>query len=55
MPTVNSWIDFTGLQKIQKVKDQAQDLNGIAYDADKKRIFITGKYWPNLYEIRVVE
>ena len=26
-------------------------LNGIAYDAERDRIFVTGKYWPRLYEI----
>jgi glutaminyl-peptide cyclotransferase len=30
-------------------------LNGIAYDAATDRIFVTGKLWPRLYEIRVVE
>jgi glutamine cyclotransferase len=28
-------------------------LNGIAYDAAGKRIFVTGKLWPKLFEIRV--
>jgi len=28
-------------------------LNGIAYDAEKKRIFVTGKLWPRIFEIKV--
>ena len=53
---VRSWIDLTGLQAKQGVRDPTQEvLNGIAYDAEGDRIFITGKYWPNLYQIRVVE
>ena len=28
-------------------------LNGIAYDAAGDRIFVTGKYWPKLFEIRI--
>ncbi|MBI1364632.1 MAG: glutaminyl-peptide cyclotransferase [Alphaproteobacteria bacterium] len=28
-------------------------LNGIAYDAKKKRLFVTGKYWPTLFEIEL--
>jgi glutamine cyclotransferase len=28
-------------------------LNGIAYDAKDKRLFVTGKLWPKLYEIKV--
>lgn len=30
-------------------------LNGIAYDAESGRLFVTGKLWPNLYEIALVE
>ena len=30
-------------------------LNGIAYDSAGDRIFVTGKYWPQLFEIRIVE
>ncbi len=53
---VTGRIDLRGLQKMQGVEDKAQDvLNGIAYDPKNKRIFITGKYWPNLYEIELVE
>ena len=29
-------------------------LNGIAYDAQRDRLFVTGKYWPRLYEIDLV-
>jgi glutaminyl-peptide cyclotransferase len=28
-------------------------LNGIAYDADKDRLFVTGKLWPRIFEIRI--
>jgi len=30
-------------------------LNGIAYDADKKKLYITGKNWPRMYEVELVE
>lgn len=30
-------------------------LNGIAYDAEGDRIFVTGKNWPKLYEIEITE
>ena len=30
-------------------------LNGIAYDADRDRLFVTGKLWPKLFEIRLVK
>ena len=31
------------------------ELNGIAYDAVQKRFFVTGKLWPKLYEIKLIE
>jgi glutamine cyclotransferase len=30
-------------------------LNGIAYDTENDRLFVTGKYWPKLFEIELVE
>jgi glutaminyl-peptide cyclotransferase len=32
----------------------ADVLNGIAYDAAARRLFVTGKLWPKLFEIRIV-
>jgi glutaminyl-peptide cyclotransferase len=29
-------------------------LNGIAWDAIHRRLFVTGKFWPNLFEIQLV-
>jgi glutamine cyclotransferase len=52
---VEAWID---LGKLLPTKDRPHDdavLNGIAYDAEQKRIFVTGKHWPSIFEIRVVE
>lgn len=48
---VTGWIDLTGLQPPTPEIDV---LNGIAYDAKNDRIFVTGKKWPKLYEIRLV-
>jgi glutaminyl-peptide cyclotransferase len=52
---VNSWVDLTGLLKPSERTPDTDVLNGIAYDARRKRIFVTGKRWPKLFEIRVVE
>ncbi len=53
---ITSFVDFKGLQAKQKIRDKAQDVqNGIAHDPKTGRLFITGKYWPNLYEIELVE
>ncbi len=47
------WIDLSGLYpKAARSSDSV--LNGIAFDADAKRLFVTGKDWPQLFEIEVV-
>jgi glutamine cyclotransferase len=50
---VKGWIDLSGLPEAQHQADQDAVLNGIAYDADHDRLFVTGKDWPHLYEIRL--
>jgi glutamine cyclotransferase len=49
---VTAWIDLAGL-KPASVRNSEAVLNGIAYDAARDRLFVTGKWWPRLYEIRV--
>jgi glutaminyl-peptide cyclotransferase len=51
---VNGWIDLAGLLRPEDRNDLTDVLNGIAYDAAGERIFVTGKRWPKLFEIRVV-
>ena len=48
------WIDLTGLLPDASRTGHEDVLNGIAYDAAKDRIFVTGKLWPKLFEIQVV-
>ena len=50
---VVGWIDLTGI--LDQRDGQPDVLNGIAYDAKTDRIFVTGKKWPKLYEIRLVK
>ncbi|MDQ6678634.1 MAG: glutaminyl-peptide cyclotransferase [Acidobacteriota bacterium] len=50
---VTSWVDFKGLRKQVGCTDECDVLNGIAYDAPRKRIFVTGKYWPKLVQIQI--
>jgi len=52
---VVGWIDLTGLMDFPPPRDTDAVLNGIAYDAEKERLFVTGKLWPRLYEIRLVD
>lgn len=48
---VNSWVDLTSLWPRERRTPSADVLNGIAYDPAAKRIFVTGKKWPRVYEI----
>jgi len=49
---VTGWIDLTGILD-PRDRAGADVLNGIAYDAAKDRLFVTGKLWPKLFEIRL--
>ena len=51
---VTGWIDLAGLLSPEEAR-KADVLNGIAWDATGKRLFVTGKNWPKLFEIRLVE
>lgn len=51
---VLGWIDITGILPMEDLPG-SEVPNGIAYDPDGKRIFITGKLWPKLFEIAVVQ
>jgi len=51
---VLGWINLAGLLKPGEVTDPEAVLNGIAYDATHDRLFVTGKLWPKLFEIKVV-
>lgn len=50
---VIDWIDVAPLRRAAGVTDSEAVANGIAYDARTDRVFITGKYWPRLFVIRV--
>jgi glutamine cyclotransferase len=50
---VRGWLDFSALAPDHLRRSQDAVLNGIAYDPETDRLFITGKNWPVLYEIRL--
>jgi glutamine cyclotransferase len=50
---VLGWIDLTGLLPASDRSTPGAVLNGIAYDAVHDRLFVTGKLWPKLFEIRL--
>ena len=50
---VTSWIDLTGLIPSNELPDTEAVLNGIAYDQANNKLYVTGKLWPRLFEIKV--
>jgi glutamine cyclotransferase len=51
---VTGWIDLAGLlPPADRVSDGV--LNGIAYDAAGDRLFVTGKLWPRVFEIKLIK
>jgi len=51
---VLGYIDLTGIFERRSIPDEDAVLNGIAYDPATKRLFVTGKLWPSLFEIELV-
>lgn len=49
---VTGWLDLSGLGPAGAAGSDAV-LNGIAWDAAGKRLFVTGKLWPQVFEIRI--
>ncbi len=50
---VKAWIDLTNLLPAGDVQDPEAVLNGIAFDQAGNRLFVTGKLWPRLFEIKI--
>ncbi|WP_233498177.1 glutaminyl-peptide cyclotransferase [Meiothermus sp. QL-1] len=52
---VEAWLELAPLALLAQARNPNPDavLNGIAYDAQRRRIFVTGKLWPHLFEIEV--
>lgn len=50
---VTGWIDLRGLSDDFGPRGSDQVLNGIAYDQKGDRLFVTGKLWPKIYEIKL--
>lgn len=51
---VTGWIDLHGLLEPGEVTDPGAVLNGIAYNAETGKLYVTGKLWPSLFEIVLV-
>lgn len=51
---VIGWIDLSGILPANQHSNPEAVLNGIAYDALHDRLFVTGKLWPRLFEIKII-
>ncbi|HSH78274.1 MAG TPA: glutaminyl-peptide cyclotransferase, partial [Herpetosiphonaceae bacterium] len=51
---VVGWIDLSGLLQAEDRRAPVDVLNGIAYDERQDRLFVTGKLWPRLFEIKLL-
>jgi glutamine cyclotransferase len=52
---VTGWIDMSNILPEKDRTTQTDVLNGIAFDKEKERLFVTGKRWPKLFEIQLIE
>ena len=52
---VLSEINLGGLIDYFDTNDNINYMNGIAYDSNNKRLFVTGKWWPKLFEIKIIK
>ena len=52
---VTGWIDLTGLLPPSDRRRPVDVLNGIAHDTRTNRLFVTGKWWPKLFEITLMK
>jgi glutaminyl-peptide cyclotransferase len=50
---VEGWINLSGIQDVEN-QDPNNVLNGIAYDAKEDRLFVTGKRWSQLFEVKLI-
>jgi glutamine cyclotransferase len=50
---VTAWLDLAGLRNLLSRPNRAEVLNGIAYDAKTGHLLVTGKYWPQMFEIKI--
>ena len=52
---VTGWVELAGLLAEEDRVEPVDVLNGIAYDAETDRLFVTGKLWPKLFEIQLIQ
>ncbi len=53
--SITGWVDLRGILSDRDFIERIDVLNGIAYDEIGERLFITGKFWPHIFEIELIE
>ena len=51
---VEKFVNLEGILPASEQTSKTDVLNGIAYDSENKRIFVTGKNWSKMFEIRLL-
>ena len=51
---VTGWIDLSGILTEKDLESPVDVLNGIAHDRENDRLYVTGKWWPKLFEIELI-
>lgn len=51
---IKGWIDLKNLSQLSGADKDLKTLNGIAYDKENDKLFVTGKLWPKIYEITLL-
>lgn len=52
---VISWLDLSDILDTVDVTQKINVLNGIAYDSESNKLFVTGKLWPKMFQIRIIK
>jgi glutamine cyclotransferase len=52
--STTGWIDLKGIEENLDSVDGIVVLNGIAYNEETGRLIVTGKLWPNIFEVDLV-
>jgi len=50
---VNGWLNLTGLMDMENYGKKIDVLNGIAFDENTNRLFVTGKFWPYIFALNL--
>lgn len=52
---ISSWLDLSSIKDLLDTNQKIDVLNGIAYDSNNNELFITGKLWPKMFKIKIID